>query len=286
MNLLNVENKKQVLTLALAVLLGIVAAVLAAVYVQTKIEQQTKLLAKEYEKKNTGVISELERVKQEIKKVSSDQAALSRKTDQIQQTVRTQPSGIAVSGAPQQPSQISAFSLKTPPGKRAVTIMIDSLSAVGGLVNPGDFIDVIGQLDLSGSGNAKESGSGQKVTTVLFQNVQVLAVGTNFEPIATVTAYDMQQKTRSLNVTLALTPEEVGLLAFAQEHGKLQLSLRSPAEKENQMLQVASWATLSDYLLEHQGTELNVPKSRAMGVVGSKEEVKPYIQIFRSGREL
>lgn len=283
MNLMNIENKKQVLTLALAVLLGIVAAVLTALYVKTQVEENTKLLAKQSQKMNAELISELEKVKQDMKRVTSEQSALARKTEQIEKTARAQPTAVSGFGSvPQQPLQISAFSLKTPPGKRAVTIMIDSLSAVGGLVNPGDFIDVLGQLDLSGSGSA---GSGQKVTTVLFQNVQVLAVGTNFESIATVTAYDMQQKTRSLNVTLALTPEEVGLLAFAQEHGKLQLSLRSPAEKENQMLQVASWATLADYLLEHQGTELNVPKSKA-SVVGSKEEVKPYIQIFRSGKEL
>src|SRR5208283_1357158 len=38
--------------------------------------------------------------------------------------------------------------LKTPAGKRAVTVMIDSLEAVGGLLNAGDFVDVIAELNV------------------------------------------------------------------------------------------------------------------------------------------
>ena len=50
---------------------------------------------------------------------------------------------------PERPKvQERAFSLRTPPGKRAVTLKINSLSAVGGLVNPGDFVDIIAHLEL------------------------------------------------------------------------------------------------------------------------------------------
>ena len=87
-----------------------------------------------------------------------------------------------------------------------------------------------------------------------------------------------------------MNPEEAGLLTFTQTKGKLQLLLRSPVEKQTQNLQIAYWDALSDFVLEHQGTELTVPRSKAAiesaeGGGKSKEDVKPFIQIFKSGRE-
>ena len=106
--------------------------------------------------------------------------------------------------------------------------------------------------------------------------------------------YENRQKSKSVNVTLAVSPEEAGLLTFAETNGKLQLSLRSPAEQDRQLLQVASWDTLADYILDKQGTDLLVPtepqKEPAAPAEKSEEkkEEKPKsnIQIFRAGKEL
>ena len=88
-----------------------------------------------------------------------------------------------------------------------------------------------------------------------------------------------------------MSPEEAGLLTFAGANGSLQLSLRSPAETEDKVLQeVASWDALADFVLEHQGTDLRLPKNDPVAVPEEKEaeieEAKPSIQIFRGGREL
>ncbi len=143
-----------------------------------------------------------------------------------------------------------------------------------------------------GAGDQKRTDTG-KLTTVLFQNIQVLAVGTNFNPMGEIPPYAAQQSAGALNVTLAVSPEEAGLLTFAEARGKIQLSLRSPAETEDKVLQqVASWSHLADFVLENQGTELRVPRKKAPTVPKEEEEeeeeeeFKPSIQIFRGGREL
>jgi len=78
------------------------------------------------------------------------------------------------------------------------------------------------------------------------------------------------------------------LLTFAQQNGKLQLSLRGPEERGVTNMDVASWETLSDYLLDKQSTEIKVPKKKTSVSVSSSttDEVKPVVQVFRGGREL
>ena len=127
--------------------------------------------------------------------------------------------------------------------------------------------------------------------TVLFQNIQVLAVGTNYDPLGEAPQYEIQKNLRDLNVTFAVSPEEAGLLTFAQANGKLQLTLRSPAETQDRVLQeVASWDALSDFVLKYQGTELNISKKatpkKSEPELEVAEDLKPFIQIFRGGREL
>jgi Flp pilus assembly protein CpaB len=278
---MNIENKKQLSIILLAVGLGLVAAFLTSQYVQKSIQDQTKLLAKEYEKKNAGMIKEVELLKKELKKTQEDAVKLIQQ--QVQQQAKSGAGGQAAAAVDK-----TALSYITPPGKRAITIMIDSLSAVGGLISPGDSVDIIARLNLTeGTTEAKKS---KEITSVLFQNIHVLAVNTNLKPEGNSVIYQAQQTARSLNITLAVTAEEAGLLAFAQANGKLQLMLRSPEEKSTEVLQVASWDSLSSYLLDRQGTELDVPvkskKSESTDSDAKAEKDDVNIQIFRGGKEL
>ncbi len=283
---MNLDNKKQVAIIALAVGLGFVAAFLTSQYIQSTIRNETKLLAQQYDKKKSAVLNEVELMKKELNRIGNKQAAIIKKQQQIQQMKQQ----VVVSSGTQQEEnksviQMNSFAIRTPPDKRAFTVMIDSLSAIGGLINPGDFVDIIGQLEMPKEEGTKEK---EKITTVLFQNIQILAVGTNFKPLENeMPTYEAQQAARTLTVTLALTPQEASLLAFAQANGKLQLSLRSPTDQDTEVLQVASWEELSDFVLENQGTDLFVPQKQATisPVSGTQsDEVKPFIQIFRGGR--
>ncbi len=284
---MNIENKKQVATIFLAVGLGLVAAFLTSQYIQSAIQQQTALLAKEYTKQSATLKKELEITKGEIGQLVQRQEALAKQ-------LKEQPRVVQVAEAPKQIVDTSAFSIVTPSGKRAVTIQIDSLSAVGGLISPGDFVDVMARLKIPEDESAP-SGKVREVTTFLFQDIQVLAVGANFKPSGTAEVYQSQQRAGSLYVTLAVTPEEAGLLSFVQTHSDLlRFSLRSPSEDGRQALKEASWEALSSYILDQQGTDLSVPKEiekKPSEDVEEKpkektEETGPSIQIFRGGREL
>ena len=267
---MNIENKKQVAIIALAVGLGLVAAVLTGNYIQNSIKEETTRLSQEFqEKKVKPLMGELDSLRKDLKKLEAQQAASAQR--------------VAAGGPKPQESNVpkSSLALRTPAGKRAFTVNIDSLSAVGGLVTPGDYVDIIGHLDMPDPVTNKK----EQITSLLFQNILILAVGTNLQAPG---GYEQQQAARALNITIALTPEEAGLMSFIQKNGKMQLILRAPAETETQMLQAATWSALADYVFEKQGTELVIPREKAViePIKDNKEEVKPFIQIFRGGREL
>lgn len=284
---MNLENKKQIATLLLAIGLGLGVTFLFGKVIENNVTQQTKILAKEYTQQTASLKKELELAQREL-------GALNQKHEALVRQVQSQPKMIVTEGGKvQQPLDQNAFSLVMPPGKRALTIQVDTLAAVGGLITPGDFVDVIATLRMPEKAKAEGKGKAKDVITVLFQDLQVLAVGALFKPVGGSELYENRQKSKSVNVTLAVSPEEAGLLTFAQANGTLQLSLRSPSEQGHQLLQVASWDTLSDYILDKQGTELTAPKAKVEEPTGTEpaeeskeEEAGPPIQIFRGGKEL
>lgn len=280
---MNLENKRQIATILLAIGLGLIASMLMSKVVNEKIDEQTKIIAKEYQGRSAALIKEIDASKAMLNKLAQDHAALAQKV--AERPVITQTGATSTKPAVQQ----TVFSLRTPPGKRAITMEIDSLAAVGGLVHPGDYVDIIARLQMPEDVDPLNKNK-EEVISVLFQNIQVLAVGTNYDPVGTVPPYAAQQTAKTLHVTFAVSPEEASLLSFAQDNGDLQLSLRSPAETQDRLLQqVASWDALSEFVLERQGTELRVPTEITEDEEELEEEVeeeKPFIQIFRGGREL
>jgi len=274
---MNLENKKQVAILVIAVCLGLAAVVLMGNHIQTSIKAETARISNEFEQKRLApLLNDMKAMQGEIRKLKSRPTAEGTGTA----------SGQEIPAVPK-----SSLALRTPAGKRAYTVRIDSLSAVGGLINPGDYVDVIAHMDVPDP-NEEGKKVTETVSSMVFQNVQILAVGTNLQAPG---GYDQQQKARSLNVTFALTPQEAGLVAFLEKHGKLQLVLRAPAETETEVLQSSNWETLAEYVLETQGTELafpqEKPKAKPVTPRGDVEEVGeepagPYIEIYRGGREL
>ena len=124
------------------------------------------------------------------------------------------------------PTAGATMASKTPPGKRAVTIPLDEIAAVGGFIRPGDAVDILWIATIP----QPDSGS-QPITVTLFQNIRVLAVGEELLESDGRQPRRGREGERSGNsVTAALSPEEAQLLAVAQEQGKLRLSLRSRAD--------------------------------------------------------
>ncbi len=258
---MNVENKKQVMIIVFAVFLGLVAAVATGNYIQQSISEETKRMTKEIEEKRVKpLVQEMDVMRQQIKALESRP--------------------IAVAGAAGQEAAIpkSTLSLMTPEGKRAYTVRIDPLSAVGGMINPGDFVDILAHMRMPDPVSTKV----EQVTSIVFQNVKVLAVGTNLQATG---GYEQQQAAGALNITFAFTPEEAGLMSFMEKNGQLQLVLRAPSETKIESLQKADWQNLAEYVFSKQGTEISTPVSAAnlRPDTEKKPDAKPLIEIFKGG---
>jgi len=113
-----------------------------------------------------------------------------------------------------------ALPVRLRPGMRAVSIPVDRVKGVSGMILPGDRVDVIAIPPTRGSG------APPKAATML-RGIRVLAVGTNLEnPTATPSA----EEASALTVTLEVTPKQADMLAWADQNATLRLALRSPRE--------------------------------------------------------
>ena len=276
------ENKKQLLIIVGAVAAGIVAVVLTSAYVKTSIEGQTAYLSEQFSAKQKEAVAQIQQhddqqmyaMQQELENVKVQQAAALQKQMAALQAAQQQ---ARMQQVVVQKIRKPSLALKTPVGKRAITVKIDSLAAVGGLLNAGDFVDVIAELNVPAQDSDKKT-----VTAMIFQGLQVLAINTNEDDPG---AYDDQQAAASLKITFAVDPQEAGLLAFANKNGSLELALRSPDETEHQMVKADTWKTLADYVLKNQGLDIKDPDGENANA-GKPMESKPSIQIFRGGKEL
>ncbi len=117
-------------------------------------------------------------------------------------------------------SQRHGFNSIIPAGMRAISIPVDTTGAVTNLVGPNDNVDVLGTFrfpDLRGDSSL------DTVTLTILQNVKILAVGTRWG-----TQYADPGSQRGYSaVTLLVYPEEVEMLVFAAQKGRLSLSLRN-----------------------------------------------------------
>jgi len=159
----------------------------------------------------------------------------------------------------------------TPSGKRAISIMVDNIASLSGMVKPGDYVDVLATIQIPVQG-ADGQVTRQMVVVPLFQNVLVLAVGQNTRVVSRSGSRYAQAPAASGGgglITLALGPQEANLIAFVQEQGKIRLTMRSPADAKIEPMASASWDSLFQYIMP--------PKQDVKPVVDTTE----YVEVFR-----
>jgi pilus assembly protein CpaB len=123
-----------------------------------------------------------------------------------------------------------------PEGKRAVSVAVSDLVSAGGLVRPGDYVDVILTVKLGG---------GDQIGRVILQDLEVLALDQQVEKVAPnldegadeerVPTGEAETNPDAATVTLAVTPAEGEVLVTAEEcgnnfGGRLALALRPYGE--------------------------------------------------------
>jgi pilus assembly protein CpaB len=118
------------------------------------------------------------------------------------------------------PSAVS-LTAKVKRGLRAITIPIDHVKGVAGLIQIGDHVDVIAIQQPRGEGAAPTA-------RAILRGILVLAMGTTFAPATDASpAPDAGNQTTA---TLEVTPQQADLLALADINTTLRLALRSPDE--------------------------------------------------------
>lgn len=99
------------------------------------------------------------------------------------------------------------LSVVIPPGYRAITVNIDMISGVGGKIRKGDYVDVLAFI--------KEPYNEQEEVKMIFQNVNVIEVGSNY-------------------ITLIMSPINAEKLFLIEEVGKLRFVLKNITDNEMQ----------------------------------------------------
>ncbi|HDR9505704.1 Flp pilus assembly protein CpaB [Burkholderia cepacia] len=113
------------------------------------------------------------------------------------------------------------------PGMRAISVPVDDVSGNAGLIQPGDFVDVVLTQQIGGS--ATSPGTFEAETVV--RRARVLAVGSEFQRAKTpASAPDATARART--VTLEVAPRTAQVVLVATRLGSLSLALRSFATSD------------------------------------------------------
>jgi pilus assembly protein CpaB len=124
------------------------------------------------------------------------------------------------------------LSFQLQPGKRAVTVAVNEVSGLAGLVRPGDRVDVLGTFDLqSATGQDKAS-----ITSLLIQNVDVLSTDQSTGSPAGSSQDAKKTSAPAHTITLSVTPEQAQPLVLCSEKGSIRLMLRPATDQETTTL--------------------------------------------------
>ncbi len=167
--------------------------------------------------------------------------------------------------------EIKKFADTVPAGKRAMSVTFTEVSSAGGLIAPGDYVDVIGVFN--------KSTMGKDQSMILLQDVLVLAVAQNTsadqlprqgsatgtQPVAPAqtnlplptrggSTVAIPQPTpasfpfapaQTRTVTLAVDPEAAERLALAEDYGHLRYIVRPGSERTQSSVLPADLTTLA-----------------------------------------
>lgn len=177
--------------------------------------------------------------------------------------------------------------VKIAPGKRAMSVKINDVAGISGLIQPNSRVDVL--VNIKDESAAVRD---QQVAKLFMENMRVLSVGTQ------VTRGDDGKAINATTATLEVTPDEAERLAVAMNQGSIALVLRGYGDPDSIK---TKGATSTDVLAQlREGRMVELPKPAATPVRRRQMpapaparvvvEVRPRapdsltVQVFRGGK--
>lgn len=223
------KSRKNWIVLAVALVLGALAAFAASNYLSEKmaeIEARTRetdtvpvIVAKSPLPSGAQITPETVAVR-EIPRAWAHSGAIT--PDQYSRAEHLALAHPAAAGEPILWAQLEGrraptFSARLQAGQRAVTVPVDEISSLSGMVEPGDRIDVVVSV----------RNQDRSFTFTLLQSVPVLATGSRVN----LDERDAEGKPRGYTtITLDTPPEDAKRIIAAREIGRVTALLRAPGD--------------------------------------------------------
>lgn len=115
-----------------------------------------------------------------------------------------------------------SFSARLTNGRRAITVPVDEVNSISGMLQPGDRIDLM----LSAKREAKP------LLLPLLQNVVILATGSQAVPASEESSSQTGGRRSYTTITLEVSPDEAQRVLAAREIGKVAALLRAPGDTQ------------------------------------------------------
>jgi pilus assembly protein CpaB len=117
--------------------------------------------------------------------------------------------------------EVPTFSGLLPDGTRALTVIVDEINTMSGMLQPQDRIDIFMTVNTSNN---------KKTTFPILQNVLVLATGKIVRASTQENAARMNMQFNT--ITVQVKPDEAKMIVHAQEEGKITTVLRHPEDSK------------------------------------------------------
>jgi pilus assembly protein CpaB len=127
------------------------------------------------------------------------------------------------------------------PGTRAISVGVDAVTGVSGLIWPGDHVDVVLTQELKNA-----SAANRNLGETILSNVRVIAI--DQEMVQGAPADNATAGKLARTVTVQATQEQVEKLAVAQHLGRLSLSIRAALDEANDAGRMISGGDVSPAL--------------------------------------
>lgn len=156
------------------------------------------------------------------------------------------------------------FSARLTQGRRAVTVPVDEISSLSGMVEPGDLIDIVVSVK-------KDK---RNFTFTLLQGVTVLATGTQ----SSQEEKDPEGRSRTFSaITLDTSPEDAKRVIAAREIGRVTALLRAPNDGSRVSKERSDALTLLGLASGFASAESSVPVIYGGGPITDGQRMNAHV---------